>query len=231
MKAVIMAGGKGTRMLPLTQATNKVLIPVLGKSFLHHLLLRLKKAGYDEFGIIVNYKREMVQEFIDSEGWNATLIDQPEPKGTGDAVRCAKSFVGNEDFVVVGGDNLWSTGDLQRMRLDDGYNYVMGKKHEHPELYGVLQVEGDFLINIVEKPQRFVGDLINTGLYKFKPEIFKALGDIKPTLSGEYYVTDAVSLIAKFHKVKVLALQDYWLDFGKPQDIPVVEAFLKDHAA
>ncbi|MEK6822339.1 MAG: sugar phosphate nucleotidyltransferase [Nanoarchaeota archaeon] len=231
MKAVIMAGGKGTRMLPLTQHTNKVLIPVLGRPFLHHLLTRLRKAGYDEFGVIVNYKRELVQEFIKREGWNATLIDQPQPLGTGDAVRCAREFVGEEDFVVVGGDNLWSTGDLQRMRIEDGYNYVMGKQHAHPELYGVLQTQGDFLTAIVEKPQHFVGDLINTGLYKFKPEIFKSLDEITPTPNGEYYLTDAVSLLAKFHKVKVLALQDYWLDFGKPQDVPLVEAFLRNHAA
>ena len=231
MKAVVMAAGKGTRMLPLSEHTNKVLIPVAGRPFLQHLLTRLRTAGYDEVGIIVNYKKELVQRFIDEGGWKATIIDQPEPMGTGDAVRCARQFIGNEDFVVLGGDNLWSAADLQRMRVDDAFNYVMGMKHEHPEHYGVLQADGNYLLRIVEKPQEFVGDLINTGLYKFRPEIFDALDRIKPALKGEYLLTDAISILAKFHKVKVMPMQDYWLDFGKPEDIQVVDSFLKSHPA
>ncbi len=230
MKAVVMAAGKGTRMLPLSERTNKVLIPVGGKPFLHHLLSRLKTAGYDEVGIIVNYKKELVQKFIDEGGWNATIIDQPEPRGTGDAVRCAKAFVGKDDFVVLGGDNLWSAADLQRIRMDDAFNYVMGKTHDHPEQYGVLQCEGEYVVNIVEKPRQFVGNLINTGLYKFKPEIFEAIEKTTPGLKGEYLLTDAISILAKFHKVKSMTLKDYWLDFGKPEDIPLVEEFLKTHS-
>lgn len=226
MKAVVMAAGKGTRMMPLTADTNKVLVPVAGKPFLHHLLTRLKAAGYDDVGLIVNYKRERVQEFVDREGWEVTLIDQPEPKGTGDAVRCAKGFVGGEAFVVLGGDNLWSVADLARMRVDDGMNYVMGMRHERPERYGVLQADGCFLARIVEKPQTFVGDLINTGLYTFTPEIFDALAVITPAPRGEYFVTDAITMLAAERKVKVVPLQDEWLDFGKPDDIPVVERFL-----
>lgn len=226
MKAVVMAAGKGTRMMPLTEHTNKVLVPVAGKPFLHHLLTRLNKAGYDDVGLIVNYKKEKVQAFIDTEGWKATIIDQPEPKGTGDAVQCAKAFVGDEDFVVLGGDNLWSAEDLARMRIDDAFNYVMGMRHDHPESYGVLQADGAYLSRIVEKPKEFVGDLINTGLYKFKPEIFDALDRIVPGLKGEYLLTDGISILARFHKVKVVPLQDQWLDFGKPEDIPIVEKFL-----
>ena len=224
-----MAAGKGTRMLPLTLNTNKVLIQVAGKPFLHHVLTRLKAAGYEEVGVIVNYKKEQVQRFIDAGGWNATIIDQPEPRGTGDAVRCAKDFVGNEDFVVLGGDNLWSAADLQRMRINDAFNYVMGKEHPNPEQYGVLQLDGEYVTGIIEKPQQFVGNLINTGLYKFKPEIFDALDKIQPSLKGEYLLTDAISILASFHKVKALTLRDYWIDFGKPEDVPVVEIFLKTH--
>ena len=179
-----MAAGKGTRMLPLSATTNKVLIPVGGKPFLYHVLKRLERAGFDEIGIIVNYKKELVQSFIDEHDWDVTIIDQQEPRGTGDAVRCARQFVGNEQFVVLGGDNLWSAADLQRMRIDDGFNYVMGKKHDHPEQYGVLQTKGEYLVNIVEKPAKFVGDLINTGLYKFRPEIFSALDLIKCVASA-----------------------------------------------
>lgn len=227
MKAIIMAGGKGTRMLPYTEHTNKVLLPVNGKPFLHWLLIRLQKAGYKEFGVIVSYKKEQVEKFLNDNGWNATAILQPEPLGTGHAVQCAKSFAGNEQFIVVGGDNLWSVEDLAAVRRDDQFTYIVGKRHEHPERYGVLHEKDGFLLDIVEKPKVFVGDLINTGLYKFTSEIFEELDKVRPQPNGEVYLTDAVTALAKHKKVKVLPLKGDWLDFGRPDDLSLVENYLK----
>jgi len=222
-KAVIMAAGKGTRMLPLTEKIPKVLVEINGKPFLYYILENLKKAGFDEFGIIVGYKKEQLPEFLEKYGFKAELIEQTEQKGTGDAVMQARNFTKDENFVVLGGDNLWSPEDLKNIAVDDQINYIAGYEVKNPEKYGVLVVKDDELIEIKEKPTKFVGNLINTGLYKFTPEIYKALEKIKESERKEYELTDAISLLAKQKKVKILKVKDYWIDLGSKEDIPKVE--------
>ena len=228
MKAIIMAAGKGTRMLPLTEDIPKVLIDIAGKPFLYYVFTNLKQAGFEDIGIIVSYKKEKIATFLDEYGFKAELIEQDDPKGTGDAVMKAEKFAGNSQCVVLGGDNLWSAADLSCLRRDDDLCYVFGQKSEHPELYGVLVTDDDgFLTKIVEKPQEFAGDLVNTGLYKFTPEIFEALHRIKLSERGEYELTDAITMLAVEKKVKVLAVKDYWLDLGCKEDIPKITEFIK----
>lgn len=227
MKAVILAAGKGVRMMPITETIPKVLIEVNGKPFLYYLLTLLKKAGYSDFGIVVGYKGGMVKDFLEKYGFKATLINQEEQLGTGHAVSLAKDFVNNENFIVVVGDNLWSVEDLKEFNIEDDYCYISAIKTDTPEKYGVLVAKDDFLIGIIEKPKEFVGDLINTGLYKFTPEIFTALKKTGKSPNGEYQLTDAIIVLAKENKVKVKKIKDFWKDFGKPEDIQDVEKFLK----
>ena len=227
MKAVIMAAGKGTRMLPLTEKVPKVLVKVNKKPFLYYVLSRLKEAGFDEIAIIVGYKKERFPKFLKKYGFVAELIEQDEQKGTGHAAKLAKKFAGKDNFILLGGDNLWSAKDLQSMPMKSGMCYVAGMHVDNPQQYGVLVVERDKLVKIIEKPKKFVGDLINTGLYKFTPEIFDALEKIKLSPRGEYELTDAITILAEKGKVGVLRLEDYWLDLGSIEDIPKVEKFLK----
>jgi len=196
MKAVIMAAGKGTRMLPLTEKVPKVLVEVDGKPFLYYVLKSLEKAGFDEFGIIAGYMKEKVQDFIDRYGFNAVLIEQKQQLGTADAVKQARSFTEDENFVVIGGDNLFDVSDLKSFNVDDDLNYVAGLKVSDPEKYGVLVVEGSSLVRIYEKPKEFVGNLINAGLYKFTPEIYNAISNISKSPRGEFELTDAITLLA-----------------------------------
>lgn len=226
MKAVILAAGKGTRLLPLTRTIPKVLILINGKPFLWYLLENLRKAGISEFGIVVNHRKEKMKEFLEYYKIKATLIDQPEPLGTGDAVKQAKNFCGKENFIVVSGDNLYAVEDLKAVQQKDKFCYMAGKEVEDWQKYGVLIVERDTLVKIVEKPKEFVGNLVNTGLYKCTVDIWPALNKIKPSSREEYEFTDALSVLAKEGKVKVLKLQDYWLDLGKKEDIPKIEEFL-----
>jgi len=113
------------------------------------------------------------------------------------------------------------------MNIEDGYTYIAGFYHRHPEKYGVLFADDGFLEKIVEKPKEHIGNLINTGLYKFTPEIFEAVNKIKPSVRGEYELTDAVTLLAGKKKVKIKQIQDYWLDFGNPGDIIKICRFLE----
>ena len=223
MKAIILAAGKGIRALPLTKIIPKVLIDINGKPFLYYLLKNLEKAGFDEIGIIVGYKKEEFPEFLKKYGFKATLIEQKELLGTGHAVIQAKEFIQNENFVVLGGDNLWSANDLKAMAIEDDLNYVAGFKVDNPEKYGVLAVKKDSLIEIKEKPVQFVGNLINTGLYKFTLEIYSVLAKIKKSPRGEYEVTDAINVLAEQKKVKIVKVRDYWIDLGCKEDVPEVE--------
>ena len=222
-----MAAGKGVRMLPLTEKTPKVLIEIAGKPFIYYVIKHLHQAGIYDIGIIVGYKKEQFPSFLKKYGFKATLIEQKEQKGTGHAIMQAKDFIDNENFIALGGDNLWSSNDLEAMVIEDNLCYVAGIKVDNPQKYGVLVTKNNGLVRIVEKPKEFVGNLINTGLYKFTPEIFAALEKIKPSPREEYELTDAVTILAQQGKVKVLKLKDYWLDLGSKEDIPKIKEFLK----
>jgi dTDP-glucose pyrophosphorylase len=229
MKVIVMAAGKGVRMLPLTENIPKVLVEINKRPFLYYILKNLEKAGFNEFGLIVGYKKEKMQEFIKRYGFNARLIEQKEQLGTADAVKHAKDFVKDENFIVIGGDNLFDVKDLKRFKNDDVLNYIAGYKVDNPERYGVLVAKGDKLISIHEKPREFVGNLINAGLYKFTPEIFDAINKIKKSPRGEYELTDAITLLAEKSKVNIIPLGSFWKDFGKLDDIPLMEKFLKEY--
>ena len=211
MKVLILAAGKGTRLLPLTEEIPKVLVNIAGKPFLYYLLKLLEQASYTEFGIIVGYKKEKMVDFLDTYGFKATLIHQGEQLGTGHAVLQAKDFVGNENFVCTNGDDLRSVEDFKAMAVDDHYHYVMGVQVDNPENYGILVKKDDLLEKVVEKPEGYVGNFANSGIYKFTPKIFDELEKIKKSKRGEYEVTDAITALAEQNKVKVVKAKDVWV--------------------
>lgn len=231
-KVVISAAGRGTRMKQLTRFKPKHLIYIKGKPFIFYLLENLKRAGYKEIIVVVGYKSESLVKFLKKYDKNIKIVNQfkilgETEYGTACAIKCVKEVVGNENFIALYGDNLYSPSDLAAFNINDKFNYVAGKKHEHPERYGVLVTRDSFLVKIVEKPKKFIGKIINTGLYKFTPEIFEAIKQIKRSIRGEYELTDAVTFLAQKKKVKVKILKDYWLDFGRPSDIPKVSKFIE----
>lgn len=232
-KVVIPAAGQGTRMLHLSRNKPKSLINVKQKPFLAYLLDNLLKAGYKELILVVGYKEELMREFLRKYGYKATVVNQFEvlgPKekeyGTACPIKCVKNVVGKENFLAVYGDSLYSVRDLKAMNIGDKYTYVAGLYHQHPEKYGVLFEKSGFLEKIIEKPKEHLGNLVNTGLYKFTPEIFGKVAKLNRSPRGEYELTDAISLLAKEKKVKVKQIQDYWLDFGNPGDIIKLCRFL-----
>ncbi|RMF55930.1 hypothetical protein D6745_00785 [Candidatus Woesearchaeota archaeon] len=225
-EALILAAGRGTRLMPLTSNTPKPLIEVNGKPFLFYVIKNLHKAGITDLKIIVGYKKEKIAEFLKRYNIKATLIFQEEQKGTGHAVLTSRKYMGKE-FLVVSGDNLFSSNDIKAI-ANNKSDYVIGAlKHENPEQYGVLITRKNKLISIVEKPKVFVGNLINVGLYKFHHHIFSVLENIKESERGEIELTDAITQIAQTHHFEVFPLKDYWLDLGKKEDIPKIAEFLK----
>ncbi|MDD2731920.1 MAG: sugar phosphate nucleotidyltransferase [Candidatus Pacebacteria bacterium] len=243
-KVVIAAAGQGTRMLHLTNNKCKHLIKVRKRPFLSYLLDNLFRAGYRELILVVGYKEDLIKDFLKEYlpplkslkkgGYRIIVVSQYEilgPKekeyGTACPLKCVKDIVGKNTFIYLCGDNLYSVRDLKAINKGDRYNYIGGIYNEHPEKYGVLVSDKDFLIKIIEKPKEFVGNLINTGLYRFNYEIFDKVFKIKKSKRGEYEITDAINLLAKEKKVKIKELKDKWLDFGNPADIIKVSKFLK----
>jgi len=221
-----MCAGKGTRMRPITEKYAKPMIEINEKPFLSYLIENLQKAGFDEFCFVVHYKKEQIINYVKKLKISAVFVDQPEQKGTADAVRYAKNFVGKDNFLLVPGDNLYSSEDFKDCWKDDNLNYIKGFEVENPNKYGVLIENNGFLEEIKEKPKEFVGNLINTGLIKLTPEIFEAIEKIEVSPRGELELTDALTLLAKEKKVRVLKIKDYWKDLGQPDDILKIGDFL-----
>lgn len=233
-KVLISAAGRGTRMLDLAKDKPKHLIEVNGKPFLFYLLSNLKEAGFEEIIMVVGYKKEFMDKFLEEYGeeFNLILVNQfdilgEDRYGTACPLECTENILKDESFLAVYGDNLYSVKDLKRFNIDDEYCYIAGLPHKEPQNYGVLHIdENGFLKDIVEKPKKYVGNLINTGLYKFTPDVFKYLSQTELSPRGEYELTDVINILAKEGKMKAKDLKGIWLDFGKPEDIPKVEEYL-----
>ncbi len=235
-KIVVFAAGRGTRMRNLASDKPKHLILVNGKPFLYYLLQNIKQAGYEEIIVITghlsekfkDFKKEYVHEFPDLDFIDQFKILGKEKYGSLMPLLAAKDKVIDDQFVALNGDNLFSVKDLASFRdLDDEYNYIGGLLSLDPTLYGTLvQDKNDFLIRIDEKNPKPESNIINAGLYKFNPEVYDIADRVELSPRGEYEITDAVTKLAGQKKVKVLILQDYWIDFGKPEDISELENFL-----
>ncbi|PIR06119.1 hypothetical protein COY65_02530 [Candidatus Jorgensenbacteria bacterium CG_4_10_14_0_8_um_filter_39_13] len=233
-KVVIAAAGYGTRMLHLATNKPKHLINIRERPFLYYLLSNLKEAGLEEMILVVGYKKGAMEEFRRryKKEFPLLLVDQfaiagKEKYGTAIPLQCVKEIVGQENFLMVFGDNLYSPQDINFLRVDDNYHYISVIENPHPEKYGAVITNGEFLVKLVEKPKTFVSNFINTGLHKFTPEIFEAADKITPSLNGEYVLTDAIHLLAQNRRVKVKQISDYWLDFGNPGDIFKMWKFLE----
>lgn len=189
----------------------------------------------DLFGKVAFVKQiDFIQRYhFRQPKYSLSLINQFEILGTkkyGTAcpLLAVQKVIGKENFVSVCGDNLYSSTDLKAFKINDKLNYIAGFKHKNPERYGTLIVKDSYLKKIEEKTQRPKSNIINTGLYKFTPEIFKAIEKIKLSKRGEYELTDAISMLTKKKKVK-LKLIDFWLDFGNPADIMKLSKYLDSH--
>jgi len=242
-KVVIAAAGEGTRMLHLTKNKCKQLIEVRNRPFLSYLLDNLFKAGFREMILVVGYKEELIAEFLKKykpplkslkeSQYKIEMVSQydvlgPKKKiyGTACPLMCVKDKMKKSNFIYLNGDNLYSIKDLKLINKGGEYSYVAGIRHKNAHKYGVLVKDNGLLKKVVEKPKEYLGNLINTGLYKFTPEIFNKIEKIKKSSRGEYEITDAINLLAKNKKVKIQEI-DLWLDFGNPADIIKLSLFLK----
>ncbi len=226
MKGVILAAGKGTRMLPLTKDKQKVLIEIGGKPFIEYVIESLRKGGIDEIAIVTNYREEDIKEYIKENNLDIQTLHQNETRGTGDAIMTAKPFTKDENFVVAMGDNLYSYEDVKRIANNDDYWYLLCKEHEHPEKYGVLVLdEKGFIKEILEKPANPPSNMINLALYKFCPDVYSKLRGIKLSERGEIEINDAFKMAFSENRGKAI-VTEHWVDLGCLEDIKKIEKII-----
>ncbi|MBU0731411.1 NTP transferase domain-containing protein [Patescibacteria group bacterium] len=234
MKVVVAAAGKGTRMKELGFDKPKHLLEVHGRPFLEYLLNNIKEAGFTDIIVVGGYKIEKVQEFLNKYDKDIVLVNQREKikderYGTTPPIEAVVDLIKNEEFIFLSGDNLYAPEDLKKLGDCEGFNCLGAHISDHPELYGVIQKNNKGgLEKIVEKPLNEIGKQISIGAYRFTPDIIKEIKKVDESERGEYELVDAVNMLAQKKPVKVVEFKKYWFDFGKPEDINILEDFLDE---
>lgn len=225
MKSLILCGGKGSRLQPITDSISKPLIPIANEPLIFYTIGSLLKLGVEEIGIVVNeenkdiFKTKLTNKFeIDFH-----YIVQKEAKGIANALLEAEDFIGDEKFIMILGDNSFEL-DLKRI-MDDFLTSktnckLLLKTVEIPEKFGVAYVWDDKIINVEEKPKTAFSDLAITGIYGFDHNIFKACKNIEPSKRGEYEITDAIRwMIQNGYDISYEIMDGYWKDVGSHQGL------------
>jgi len=226
MKGLLLAGGHGTRLRPLTFTGNKHMIPIANQPMLFYGLRHLAEGGIKEVGIILGPLHEGIEEAVgdgSSFGLRVTYIHQGDPKGLAHAVLCAHDFLQDEPFVMYLGDNLLQEGTRSFIKQfqETGCDAVVGVTPvSNPSSYGVAEMEGDKLVSIVEKPTAPRSNLALIGVYVFSPRIHPIVEKLKPSRRGELEITDAIwKLHEERHAVTVRRVDGWWKDTGRPEDL------------
>jgi glucose-1-phosphate thymidylyltransferase len=227
MRGLLLAGGYGTRLRPLTSTGNKHMLPIANKPMLVYGLEHLKNAGIKEICIIQGPIKEGIMETLgdgSKYGVHITYVNQPEPKGLAHAVQIAENFLHGEPFVMYLGDNLLRQGVAPLVEEYERNNYdcLVGTiQVKNPSQFGVVVFDkkGE-LTRFVEKPKELISDWALIGVYIFNDKVFDALKKIKPSWRGELEITDTLqTLLTDGARVGVQKVQGWWKDTGKPEDL------------
>ena len=238
MKALVLSGGLGTRLRPLSHSMPKQLVPVANRPVLFHCLEKISEAGITETGIILGDRGgEIMASVGDGSEFNmkVTYIPQDAPRGLAHCVAIARDFLRDDDFVMYLGDNVLTTGitdmadDFRRRRPD--VQLAVAKVSE-PSEYGIAELDPDGrVISLVEKPSQPRSDLALIGVYFFRLAIHEAVRKIRPSWRGELEITDAVQwLLGQGRTVRADVYPGYWKDTGRIDDLLKCNRLLLEEA-
>ena len=246
MKALVLAGGRGTRLRPITHTSAKQLVPVANKPVLFYGLEAIRAAGITDLGIVVSDPKEMllpdhrtgerVTVMVNSQaeiraaigdgssfGLRVTYIEQESPLGLAHAVKISRPYLSDEPFVMYLGDNLIKDGITRFVREFESERpnaQILLARVPNPSEFGVAELQGDRVVRLEEKPPRPSSDLALVGVYLFDATVFEAIDRIKPSRRGELEITDAIqSLIDSGRTVRSHVIGGWWKDTGKVEDL------------
>ncbi len=242
MKAVIIAAGKGKRLMPITSSRPKPMIPLAGKPLLEHTILGLKAAGISEILLIVGYKKGIIRDYFEDgkENFNLRIeyITQDEQLGTAHAFGFAKNFANNEPVLFMYGDLLVEPKVYQEIVQKFNENKVEGiillMEVKNPEEFGIISLNPNgFVEKIIEKPtpEMNLGNLANAGVFIFESKIFKAIEKTEKSIRGEFEFTDSMEILINQFKGNIAGytIKDYfWSDIGLPWQFLDANSYLLD---
>jgi glucose-1-phosphate thymidylyltransferase len=225
-KAVILSGGRGTRLRPITHTSAKQLVPIANKPILFYGIEAIRDAGIMDIGIVVGDTAGEIQAAVGDGskfGVKATYIRQEAPLGLAHAVKISREFVGKDRFVVYLGDNLIIDGVksfVKQFETNAPDCQILLAHVPNPQSFGVAELDGERVVRLVEKPTKPKTDLALVGVYMFDESVFEAAENIKPSWRDELEITDAIQyLIEKGADVRFQIITGWWKDTGKLEDM------------
>jgi bifunctional UDP-N-acetylglucosamine pyrophosphorylase/glucosamine-1-phosphate N-acetyltransferase len=227
MKAVILAAGDSTRMLPLSANQPKHLLPIAGKPLIFHTLEALEKAGIKETLVVYGYHAELLREVVESKSWkmSVSFVNQTERKGTGHAAGFAKKFVGKSEAILLFGDVMVGPGTFEGLidyHKKGGYDFTLSTiPIDDPSDYGIAVVKKGKATLLIEKPtpEETVSNLVSAGVFAITNALWDAIEKTEISERGEIEITDSISLLIEKGNVGAYALPSWWLEVGKPWDL------------
>ena len=227
MKALVLAGGSGTRLRPITHTSAKQLVPVANKPVLFYGLEAIRDVGITEVGIVVGDTAPAIQSAVGDGGafgLNVTYIRQPAPLGLAHALLVAREFLGDDDFVMYLGDNFIVGGIatlVEEFRASRPDAHIMLTAVQDPRQFGVAELDSTGqVIGLEEKPDRPRSNLALVGVYMFTSAVHEAVAALTPSRRGELEITEAIEeLMASGHKVTSTIISGYWKDTGNVADM------------
>jgi glucose-1-phosphate thymidylyltransferase len=236
LQGVILHGGQGTRLRPLTHTGPKQLIKVAGKPVSQWVLEQLRDSGIRDIVIVLgdNNPNKVVEYYGDGSrfGVKITYVYQGKARGLADAVYRVKDVITEDRFLVYLGDNIVPYDDLSSFLSFKGSASILLAKVDNPNRFGVAVIKEGKVVKLVEKPKERISDLALVGVYGFTKEIFDVIEDLKPSWRGELEITDAIQgLIDRGREVEYKIIEGWWKDTGTPKDILEANSFLLDKHA
>jgi len=227
MKGIILHGGHGTRLRPLTHTGPKQLLPIANKPMSEYCVESIKEVGITDIAIIIGgLGSNKVKEYYgngENFGVNITYIEQDEPRGIAHAIRLCKEFVNNEKFLVFLGDNIIQkpiADFVESFNKSDYDAIVLLCEVDNPSRFGIADVKNEKIVKITEKPKKPTSNLAVTGIYLLTPLIFEVIDNLKPSWRNELEITDALdNLLKQNDNIGYETITDYWKDTGTPEDI------------
>src|ERR687889_1465821 len=226
LKGLILSGGRGTRLRPLTYTSAKQLVPVANKPVLFYGIEALADAGIRDIGIVVGDTQAEIRAAVgDGSAWGVrvTYIEQDAPRGLAHAVLISEPFIGNDSFVMYLGDNLLNKGIdafVEEFVREAPAAQILLTRVPDPQMFGVAELVEGRVVRLVEKPKEPKSDLALGGVYLFSPEVFESVKRIRPSFRDELEITDAIQdLIERGFAVRPQIVDGWWKDTGRLEDM------------